>query len=173
MLQLLALALVNLFVLGVALGAFYWVFFPSKRPGADLLKPLAQDEIHKPSVADIRRTGKPNHGIANVRATGKLLATYRLQGIPADTDMSEIPKLLREAWDIPESIKVEVHSLAANPCRPEKKIATVSFSGIPKFLQSSTETFWVSTVNDKLVLDTHFRGFTPLHSDSDSTCFLE
>lgn len=166
--ELLASALVNLLVFGIALGAFYHLCFLSGTPN-----PHAQDVGDKPSVSLDHSIDERKHGTSTDGTTAKSPTTYRLQGISAENNIEEIPKLLREAWDIPESIRVEVHSLAANPRRPEKKIATVSFNRTPEFLRSSKETYWVSMVNDKLVLDTHFRGFTPLHSGSDSNCVLE
>lgn len=166
MLELFPSVLINFFVLAIALGALYLCFL-SGTP-----KPRAQDEGGKPSVSHDHSIDERNHG-TTYGIAAKSPPTYRLQGISAEIGIEKISKLVKEAWDIPESIEVEVHSLAASPRRPEKKIATLSFSRTPALLQSSEETYWVSKVNNKLVLDIHFRGFTPLHSEPDSKCFLE
>ncbi|GME25839.1 ankyrin repeat-containing protein [Neofusicoccum parvum] len=85
-----------------------------------------------------------------------------------------IPGLLREAWKVPASTQVTVHSLATNPSQPETKVATISFSEMPGFLQAKLNE-WTSEANGKkkLTLDTHFNGFTPLHADPDSDCLMD
>jgi len=116
-----------------------------------------------------------------------LQKTYRVRGIPHLCNRKETEKIIKAALGLEhENPSFALHSLAANPYRPQQeKVATLTFTRIPSCLCSSkNETQWCFTIpslqppqaNDKdadddtfrrateIVLDNHFRGFTPLSS---------
>lgn len=175
MLDLLFSTLVNLLVIGICLGTIFYICFLSGTPKPDSPEPHAQDEGDRPAVSHDSPAGERNQNVATGRTTARSPVTYRLLGIPVEISETDIPNLLRKAWEIPESTEIWVHSLAANPHLPEEKVATISFSEVPTSIQPLKDTEWVSRVNEdlELVLDTHFRGFTPLHSSPDENCSLE
>lgn len=113
--------------------------------------------------------------------------TYRVRGIPHLCNRKETEKIIKAALGLEhENPSFAIHSLAANPYRPQQeKVATLTFTRIPSFLYSSeNETQWCFTIPNlqlpqasdedvdddtfrratEIVLDNHFRGFTPLSS---------
>jgi hypothetical protein len=111
------------------------------------------------------------------KATGEAI-TYRLRGIPQNQDERGVEALIREALKLESDIDVKVCSLAESPYSKDWKIATLNFSNTPNCLSDKDEWPFTLRRNDEenhteynLVMDTHFRGFTPLQSDSD--CIVE
>lgn len=115
-------------------------------------------------------------------ATTKSLA-YRLRGIPSNIEQHGVEELVRRVLELGHDIAVDVNSLADDPSRPGRKIATLEFSKIPDRLSEYTDNWeWQFSLfgnqqNDRersaLVFDTHFKGLTPLHSRSDAECDVE
>jgi hypothetical protein len=118
--------------------------------------------------------------------------TYRVRGIPHLCNQKETEKIIKAAVGLEyENPSFALHSLAANPYRPQQeKVATLTFTRIPSCLCSSkNETQWCFAIpnlqlpqaSDKdangdtfrrateVVLDSHFRGFTPLSSFQDTS----
>ena len=106
---------------------------------------------------------------------------YRVRRIPECYKGSGVLRLLSKALLIENEKSIRVWSLAESPYRSEK-IATVTFDQIPATLTKSSirdkdewhfearESFdkandvtKISPIQMPPILDTHFRGFTPLH----------
>lgn len=92
---------------------------------------------------------------------------FRLRGLPGDWDEEETKAFLQAKLSLSEDTELTVHSLACHPTRPGEKIATLGFSKIPTYLEKSQEHSITLGKRRQLVLDTHFEGFTPLHSIED------
>lgn len=111
---------------------------------------------------------------------------FRLRGIPESfQNRKQVCELVRTALRLEEDAEIAVHSLARNPLERCSRIATLTFeNNIPKVLEGP-QTEWIFTVPgsdedeaekwgpQRLVFDTHFRGFTPLHRADDSECSTE
>jgi hypothetical protein len=92
--------------------------------------------------------------------------------------------LANSALNLEKGIVVKVCSLADSPYPQQGKVATLEFSNTPSsLLPDAGRDEWVfdnihgiepehHTVIS-LVFDTHFRGFTPLHSENDIRCEVE
>jgi hypothetical protein len=112
--------------------------------------------------------------------------TFRVQGIPRNCNRSKTEEIIKAALGVEdEGAGLKVYSLALNPYRQaQQKVATISFTKVPSHLSNGAgkdvwefplQTFETSQVFDEddedtprrdaeLVIDTHFRGFTPLRS---------
>jgi hypothetical protein len=109
--------------------------------------------------------------------------TYRLRGIPHYRKVPGVESLVRRALELENDVQVQVQSLASSPYMQNGKIATLRLSRIPVCLSSDiSRGEWLFDVPDdeqqdhpviSLVFDTHFRGFTPLHSEDDADCEIE
>lgn len=97
--------------------------------------------------------------------------TYRVQGISLSVDITSLQKaleLLLETQDL------HVESLAPSSITRQGQVATVRVANSAKLLDTRDEwyiptdrTLIVETGSNRermLSIDTHFRGFTPLHS---------
>lgn len=101
--------------------------------------------------------------------------TFRLKGIPKDWNNSKVEARVKEALGLGYSDAVLVRSLSANPCRPDKKVATLEFSRpLPALsLVSDQPELCITTDSLELFLDTHFFRFTPLHKEDEGNCHME
>lgn len=113
--------------------------------------------------------------------------TFRVRGIPHSCKRRETEKIIKAALGLEdEEPGLKVYSLAFNPYREaQEKVATVSFAKVPSRLSNGAgkdewqfplpifEPLQVSDEDDdediprrdaELVIDTHFKGFTPLRS---------
>lgn len=111
---------------------------------------------------------------------------FRLRGIPDSfQNRKQVRELVRTALRLDDGAEVAVHSLARSPLERHSRIATLTFeSHLPKVLEGP-QTEWIFTVPgsdededekwgpQRLVFDTHFKGFTPLHRADDSECSTE
>lgn len=103
---------------------------------------------------------------------------FRVQGIPGRYSREEIEQILREKLALADTSLVHIESLAVNPMRSSEAVATVSFSEIPALLNGKTQYHIdlapvASERRGRIVLDTHFEGFTPLHSSRDDECTID
>jgi hypothetical protein len=101
---------------------------------------------------------------------------YRLSCIPKDFGKTRVQALVKEALNLDEGAKITIGSLAKNPDpNISTLVATLSFSkDISHRLHKNEELRFPLKTKDEevtLVLDKHFRGFTPLQKDSD--CHIE
>jgi hypothetical protein len=106
---------------------------------------------------------------------------YRVRGIPIQYGVVETQELLSSVCKVGADMVV-IGSLATSPHRDEK-VATVSFLELPSVLESETQDEWSfefslnTSLQDSsnppigagwnvlyLLIDTHFRGFTPFSS---------
>jgi hypothetical protein len=118
--------------------------------------------------------------------------TFRVRGIPHSCKRSGTEKIIKAALGLEdEGPGLKVYSLAFNPYRQsEEKVATISFVKVPSCLSNGAgkdewqfplPTFEPPQVLDEdddedtpyrdaqLVIDTHFKGFTPLRSFQKTT----
>ncbi|KAG8350059.1 hypothetical protein FVEN_g11795 [Fusarium venenatum] len=103
-------------------------------------------------------------------------ATFRLEILPkygkwdaSMVDKQEVKRLVREAFEVGRDVTISIESLASHPFR-EQLVATLTFSKIPdRMVQMGAPDQHFSDNRDlpdkSLYLDTHFHGFTPLHSE--------
>lgn len=102
--------------------------------------------------------------------------TFRLRGIPGNFSRSKVKDLVRTQLSLEDAIRVTVRSLACNPVRKHETVATLNFTSLPALLSGKREHFLDFELDDKdgrLEFDTHFEGFTPLHSAQDKDCEFE
>lgn len=102
--------------------------------------------------------------------------TFRFRGIQGGTDRQGVERLVRENLRLKKEDLVLVHSLAANPLRPEEQVVTLSFDRIPETLSNlpqDSQELQHSGTGGRLIFDTHFEGLTPLHSTKDDECDIE
>lgn len=111
---------------------------------------------------------------------------FRLRGIPDSfQNRKQVRELVRTALQLDEGAAIAVHSLARNPLEHYSRIATLTFgNSLPAVLKGSRSE-WSCAIPDydeneaerwgpqRLVFDTHFRGFTPLHRTDDNECTTE
>ncbi|KAL1649447.1 hypothetical protein SLS58_001502 [Diplodia intermedia] len=108
---------------------------------------------------------------------------FRLRGIPASVEsQKQVRDLVRAALKLDEDSEIAVHSLARNPLENDSRIATLTFGDDPPRLLREPRTEWTCSLPEgnedeaekwgprRLIFDTHFRGFTPLHRADDSEC---
>jgi len=99
--------------------------------------------------------------LSHVRASMTTSAdekTYRVKGIPVThKDKRRIGQYLRSRFG--SSSAFEVRSIGLDPLSEKHFVATVTFTQIPSCLSDKGEEW---TLQD-IVVDTHFRGFTPLN----------
>jgi hypothetical protein len=90
--------------------------------------------------------------------------TYRVRGLPADnSEPQDIADLL--AACLGDTCQPRVHSLASDPSKSrDDLVATVTFSGHPSLLVDTKNEWTLPEPHSKIVIDTHFRGITPLNS---------
>ncbi|KAI0410480.1 hypothetical protein F5X98DRAFT_98862 [Xylaria grammica] len=112
-------------------------------------------------------------------ADGKAM-TYRLRGLSSNLDRQSLLRLVEGALRLVDGTVIVVKSLANDPSRRGEKIATVEFSLVPNgTFQHNAKAEWSIRVCDDtygqltLHFDTHFRGWTPLHSSGDETCTVD
>ncbi|KAI0117885.1 hypothetical protein GGR51DRAFT_500479 [Nemania sp. FL0031] len=113
-------------------------------------------------------------------ATSPKRITYRLRRCPLDADAKRCATLLSLALPDTRPEMVRIHSLATNlnPWeRPPTKIATLTFETTPTSLTGRLDrNEWILPVGEleeSLILDTHFLGFTPLNEVVDGTHELD
>lgn len=85
-------------------------------------------------------------------------------------DRARVEQLVRKAFDVTRDTEINVKSLADHPVR-QALVATLNFSQIPtKIAQTSPllQEFDEIVEELSLDLDTHFHGFTPLHSGTNT-----
>lgn len=87
---------------------------------------------------------------------------------------ARVEQLVREAFNVTPDTEITVKSLSDHPVR-KARVATLNFSQIPtKISQTSPllQEFDETVEELSLDLDTHFHGFTPLHSgmSTEYTC---
>ena len=106
--------------------------------------------------------------------------TYRLRGLPSNFNELNLQKAVSKALRVVDNTTVVVKSLASDPSRRGEKIATLELSKRSSpVLQDNAKAEWHISVHDDnheeltLHFDTHFRGWTPLHSSSDEDCTME
>jgi hypothetical protein len=110
--------------------------------------------------------------------------TYRLRGLPSTCDRGAVEILANRALNLEKGVVVKVCSLADSPYPQQGKVATLEFSNTPScLLPDAVRDEWIfdnirgieqeHNTAISLVFDTHFRGFTPLHSENDIHCEAE
>lgn len=95
---------------------------------------------------------------------------FRLRGIPSGLSKAQVKHVVEKALQALEDSQAEINSLALDPVRQEQQVCTLSFSTLPPDLQGQREVTLAHPDGPSLVLDTHFEGFTPLHSSDDERC---
>lgn len=103
---------------------------------------------------------------------------FRVQGIPGRYSREEIQEILWEKLALPDTSAVHIESLTLNPMRSSENVATVTFSEVPALLFGKTQYHIdlppvASERRGRIVLDTHFEGFTPLHFSKDEECTFD
>lgn len=106
---------------------------------------------------------------------------FRVTGIPDDYDESQTGALLSRELDLDDDVLVQVLSFARNPLRQDEWIATLSFSQIPAelFKRGQQHINLPPTSSEsrgpprQVVIDSHFEGFTPLHTAKDDECCMD
>lgn len=70
---------------------------------------------------------------------------------------------------------VRLRSLAENPSRPAEKVATLELSGaLSSLCENDGGNEWdVEVGGSAMILDAHFNGMTPLHSEKDCDCHMD
>ena len=99
----------------------------------------------------------------------------RVRGLPSTRNKEEVTSLLERSLQIgPEASGLKVTSLARDPYRAQKQVATIMFlRGIPPLFMTSSITEWSINVSEAtyssdsdwdraLTFDTHFHGLTAL-----------
>ena len=92
--------------------------------------------------------------------------------------------LATSALNLEDDIIVKAYSLADSPHPQQGKIAILEFSKTPsRLFPNDFQDEWrfdnirgyeqEHNADISLVFDTHFRGFTPLHSENDIDCEVE
>ncbi|KAJ2992379.1 hypothetical protein NUW58_g2188 [Xylaria curta] len=105
--------------------------------------------------------------------------TFRLRRCPADANVKACAALLGLAFDDldPEDIHIRSLAFSLDPWeRPPTKTATLMFRKIPALLlKKASRCEWelaVESLEEPLILDTHFLGLTPLNDiESESHAF--
>lgn len=109
---------------------------------------------------------------------------YRLRGLPSTCDLRAVEILATRVLNLENDIIVKVCSLADSPYPRQGKIAILEFSKTPSCLfRHDVRDEWCfnnipgyekeHNADISLIFDTHFRGFTPLHSENDINCEVE
>lgn len=106
---------------------------------------------------------------------------FRVSGIPDGYSDSQIRALLARELHLDDDVLIEIFSLARSPLRQGERIATLSFSHIPAELSEHGQQHIdiPSTCPDsrgprkQVILDSHFEGFTPLHTSEDDECYVD
>jgi hypothetical protein len=122
--------------------------------------------------------------LPRVRNVEDKTITYRLKGLPPTCDRGAVEILTDRALNLEKGIAVKVCSLADSPYPQQGKVATLEFSNTPScLLPDAVQDEWIfdnirgieqeHNAVISLVFDTHFRGFTPLHSENDIHCEIE
>ena len=99
--------------------------------------------------------------------------TYRLQGIPHHAGPQAVKSFVKKGLQLGQDANVKVCSLANSPYRQDEKVATLTISEKWDRLPcDAKKDEWSFDIPDdiakgdvSLKLDTHFRGFTPLHQN--------
>lgn len=107
-------------------------------------------------------------------ASKTYLKAFWLRGIPQEYTVYDILPASNDA--VGSHANIEVYSLASDPCRHNKKIATLESPNVPdQILEEAAkdgwtlhtrplDTGWRLGRRSQMIMDTHFHGFTPLHS---------
>ena len=92
--------------------------------------------------------------------------TYRVRGIPPNRDTAHrVQELLCSG--LGSNCGAQVYSLASDPSSPQPDlVATVTFQRTPVLLRNGGDRWVLPGSNEKIIIDTHFRGFTPLNDVS-------
>lgn len=101
---------------------------------------------------------------------------FRLRGIPKAWGEISVEEFVKAELQVDGDMQVIICSLASNPSRPENKIATLEFSKLPTSVFSNYRTgidMHMKRGRNRLILDTNFYGFTPLHIKRDEDCDME
>jgi hypothetical protein len=127
------------------------------------------------------------YDVRNKKAPQPYQKTFRVRGIPHSCKRRETEKIIKTALGLEDQGPgLRVSSLAFNPYRQaQEKVATVSFAEVPSSLSNGTgKGEWkfplpifeppqasgddddedIPRRDEELVIDTHFKGFTPLRS---------
>ena len=141
----------------------------------------------KPKQCHVQRSLVQDKAISNGSNVNnsKTTVTYRVRGIPCEWDQNLFEALLTKVLCPTSSAGINVCSLAKTPYAKKENVATVVFLTTPGFaVQEPLRDEWRLDIscdadecqgvsNISLVFDTHFRGFTPLHSERDEVHKLE
>ncbi|KAF2014520.1 hypothetical protein BU24DRAFT_371229, partial [Aaosphaeria arxii CBS 175.79] len=122
----------------------------------------------------------------NKAMTASSWRNFRLRGIPMEFQRKvDVCDFIKNILSMERDASLVVHSLAVNPIDGHTKVATLSFDTLPASLSNDNKNEWVfgmpenasfngEILNHKgrLVFDTHFSGFTPLH-DAEDDCYVD
>ena len=92
------------------------------------------------------------------------LVAYRVRDLPQGLDITEATSLLKQALAVTD---LEVKSLTRSSIRDQGQVATISTTTPSAKLQGTKDQWEIKTVDSgsttrSIVIDTHFRDFTPL-----------
>ncbi|KAK5332764.1 hypothetical protein LTR98_011101, partial [Exophiala xenobiotica] len=151
--------------------------------GESIVIKMEQEQPPSPQLPahhDERRDSSPSpEDIGRAITTTSPIVTYRVRGIPCEWDQDLFEALLTRVLCPTSSAGINICSLAKTPYPQKEKVATVAFVRTPDFaVQEPLRDEWQLDIpcdqdenkgydNISLVFDTHFRGFTPLHSKRD------
>lgn len=107
---------------------------------------------------------------------------FRIRGIPLTHERKDsVRKLVKENLELDSATRINIHSLAVSPSDHTSRVATLSFSNIPKYFLDQSRNEWTFHLKDgedldltsSIIFDTHFRGFTPLQRTDSDGCHIE
>jgi hypothetical protein len=107
---------------------------------------------------------------------------FRIQGIPLTHKTKDsVRQLVKQNLELDSTTIINIHSLAVSPSDHTSKVATLSFSNIPKCFSDQSRNEWAFHLKDgedldlssSIVFDTHFRGFTPFQRTNSDDCHVE
>ena len=124
---------------------------------------------------------EPQHPLQHDSSDSRKTLTYRVRGIPLSLHITALQESLKKLL---ESQDIRVDSLAPSSITRQGQVATIRVADSKKLPDSQDEwriaagrTFVAEADNKReqtLVIDSHFRGFTPLYSPaSDADHSLE
>lgn len=131
-----------------------------------------------PVVSDSSEGGRPPSGDSKQddRSRTASSKTFRLQGISSEYREEDVKQLIQATLLRDDGeCSFTVRSLARDPYRRNLKMATLDVPKPPKLSGGNSNTEWQYQNEDgvSVVLDSHFTGFTALHTPSDSDWTME